>query len=108
MDQTGLLIVMWIASGAFLGGVLTPVLTAGRRLNEWAAMAIGLVTGAVGNLLLLVPLWLGLSRVAPAEETHEPAWKRDAVTLDDLLAAEAAGTGGVLPPNPLPDRKSVV
>ncbi|NLE50113.1 MAG: cytochrome C oxidase subunit IV family protein [Chloroflexi bacterium] len=105
MDQTGLLIVMWIASGAFLGGVLTPVLTAGRRLNEWAAMAIGLVTGAVGNLLLLVPLWLGLSRVAPAEETHEPAWKRDAVTLDDLLAAEAAGTGGVLPPNPLPALK---
>jgi len=74
-------------------------------LNEWAAMAIGLVTGAVGNLLLLVPLWLGLSRVAPAEETHEPAWKRDAVTLDDLLAAEAAGTGGVLPPNPLPALK---
>lgn len=105
MDQTGLLIVMWIASGAFLGGVLTPVLTAGRRLNEWAAMAIGLVTGAVGNLLLLVPLWLGLSRVAPAEETHEPAWKRDAVTLDDLLAAEAAGTGDVLPPNPLPALK---
>lgn len=105
MDQIGLWVMLWIASGAFLGGVVTPVLTASRRLNEWAAMAIGLVAGAVGNLALLVPLWLGLSRLERAEETHEPAWKRDAVTLEELLAAEAAGSGGVLPPNPLPALK---
>ena len=104
MDQIWIWIVLWIASGAFIGGVLTPVLTADRRIGDWTAMAIGLVVGGVGNLLLLVPLWLGLSRLERAEETHEPLWKRDAVTLEELQAAQAAG-GSAMPPNPLPALK---
>ena len=104
MDQMWLWVVLWIASGAFLGGVITPVLTADRRIGDWTAMAIGLVVGGIGNLILLVPLWLALSRVERAEETHEPLWKRDAVTLEELQAAQAAG-GGALPPNPLPALK---
>ena len=104
MDQMWLWVVLWIASGAFLGGVITPVLTADRRIGDWTAMAIGLVVGGIGNLILLVPLWLALSRLESAEETHEPLWKRDAVTLEELQAAQAAG-GGALPPNPLPALK---
>ncbi len=101
MDRLLLWVVLWVASGAFIGGVVTPVLAQGRRIGDWTAMALGLAVGAVGNVLLLVPVWLGLTRVAPAEATHGPAWQRDAVTLDELLAAEAAGAGIGLPGNPL-------
>lgn len=101
MDQIALWMVLWVASGAFIGGVVTPLLASDRRIGDWAAMALGLVVGGIGHLLLLVPVWLGLSRTAPAEATHGPAWRRDAVTLDELLAAEAAGTGVGLPGNPL-------
>lgn len=101
MDQIALWIVLWVASGAFIGGVVTPLLTSDRRIGDWTAMAIGLVAGGIGHLLLLIPVWLGLSRIAPAEASHGPAWQRDAVTLDELLAAEAAGTGIGLPGNPL-------
>jgi len=101
MDQIALWIVLWVASGAFIGGVVTPLLTSDRRIGDWTAMAIGLVAGGIGHLFLLIPVWLGLSRIAPAEASHGPAWQRDAVTLDELLAAEAAGSGVGLPGNPL-------
>lgn len=101
MNQTALWIVLWVASGAFIGGVVTPLLVSNRRISDWKAMWLGLVAGGIGHLLLLVPVWLGLSQTAPAEAEHGPAWRRDAVTLDELLAAEAAGTGAGLPGNPL-------
>lgn len=91
---------VWVASGAFIGGVVTPILAADRRLSDWTAMGLGLLVGGIGNVVLLIPLWLWLSRIAP-EETHRPAWQRDAARLDELLAA-AAGTGIGRPGNPLP------
>lgn len=105
MNQTALWIVLWVASGAFIGGVVTSLLAVDRRISDWTAMWLGLVTGAIGNLVLLVPLWLWLSQAAAADETHTPPWQRDATSLDKLLAADAGGTRLGPPGNPLPALK---
>jgi cytochrome c oxidase subunit 4 len=87
MDQ-GLMIVMWIASGAFIGGVITPLVTETKRANGWLNMSVGVVAGMVGNVIFLFPLWLLLSQILPKDElaTH-PGWQRDMITLADVQAA---------------------
>ena len=60
MDQdTVLLITFWVATGAFIGGVVTPVLVANRKFNDWLAMLIGVGVGAVGNVALNSPRLAG-------------------------------------------------
>ncbi|MBN2304730.1 MAG: cytochrome C oxidase subunit IV family protein [Anaerolineae bacterium] len=83
--DTSLLITFWLMSGAFTGGVVTPIVAANRRIGEWGTMLLGLVVGAVGNIFLLVPLWLGLSRL-PRRATTGPAWQQDTVSLAELRA----------------------
>jgi cytochrome c oxidase subunit 4 len=87
MDQ-GLLVVMWIASGAFIGGVITPLVTENKRGNGWLTMAVGVVAGMAGNVIFLIPLWLLLSQILPNDERAAlPGWQRDMVTLAEVQAA---------------------
>lgn len=88
MDST-MLITIWLMTGAFIGGVVTPVLAANRAVNGWLAMLGGMVVGMIGNVVLLVPVWLGLSR-APRLDDHRPAWQRDAITLEGVRQGAAA------------------
>jgi cytochrome c oxidase subunit 4 len=86
MDQ-GLTITLWIASGAFIGGVITPLATENKRANGWLNMAVGVVAGMVGNMIFLLPLWLVLSQVLPDDERATgPAWQRDMLTLAEVQA----------------------
>ncbi len=90
MDST-MLITIWLMTGALIGGVVTPVLAANKAVNGWLAMLGGTLVGMVGNVVLLVPVWLGLSR-APALDDRRPAWQRDAITLEGVRQG-AAPTG---------------
>jgi cytochrome c oxidase subunit 4 len=86
MDQ-GLTVVLWIASGAFIGGVVTPLVSENKQFSGWLSMAAGLVAGAAGNVIFLVPLWLLLSQILPDDaRTMRPAWQWDAITLAEAQA----------------------
>jgi cytochrome c oxidase subunit 4 len=90
MDRNLLfLIEFWAAFGVFIGGVVTPIVAGRKKLGDWAAMLIGVVVGAVGNVVLLVPLWMLLSRLQNDDDDRLP-WQRDASSLDD---ARASATG---------------
>ena len=91
MDQ-GLLVMMWIASGAFIGGVITPLVTENKRGNGWLNMTLGVVAGMTGNVIFLIPLWLLLSQILPNDERAAlPGWQRDMVTLAEVQAARFDG-----------------
>ncbi len=86
MDQA-LTIVLWIASGAFIGGVVTPLATENKRFSGWLSMAVGVVAGAAGNVILLIPVWLLLSQTLPDDERAAgPAWQRDMASLAEVRA----------------------
>jgi caa(3)-type oxidase subunit IV len=94
MDQDTLMVItFWIITGSFIGGVVTPVIAASKRANEWVLMLIGLVAGAVGNVISLVPLWLVLTRQAPRDDTA-PRWQRDALSAVDVRTMTGDMTAG--------------
>ena len=101
MDMTTLQLTLWIASGAFIGGVVTPVVADNRKINEWAATLIGVVLGAAGNVALLLPMWVVVG-MQPRRTASGPAWQRDAADPQAALAelstgqaASPAATGAV-------------
>jgi cytochrome c oxidase subunit 4 len=80
----------WVMSGALIGGVVTPLVVENRKFNGWGAMLLGLVVGLVGNIVLLLPLWLILSWQKKRADTR-PRWQRDAISLEEALRrAEAS------------------
>ncbi len=81
-------LMLWMAFGAMFGGVVTPILARSRGVNEWIAAVGGLLIGMVGNLPLLVPLWLVLRRMEPVHY-ELPSWRYDALALDAEQQAEA-------------------
>jgi cytochrome c oxidase subunit IV len=97
MSDTALIVTLWVTAGVFVGGVVTPLIAERKRVNEWLATLAGVVLGGIGSVILLVPLWL-LLRLRPDRDVTGPAWQRDAITLDEALAA-ASGAG--LPTNAL-------
>ena len=84
-----LFVTLWVATGAFIGGVVTPVLAAGKRFNDWLSMVIGVGVGAVGNVILLAPLWAFVSAQKASTDTRL-VWQRDAMPVGEVLAG--AGT----------------
>lgn len=86
MDTTATFVTLWIASGAFLGGVVTPVVASRRRFNDWVGMALGLALGAVGNVILLAPLWAFVSAQPRLVDTR-PEWQLDAQGTEVVPAA---------------------
>jgi cytochrome c oxidase subunit 4 len=87
MDQA-LTIMLWVASGALIGGVVTPLVAQNKQFSDWLSMLIGVVSGAVGHVSFLFPLWLLLSQVLPDRRDHRLPWERDAVRPGKTLAAE--------------------
>ena len=81
-SNTMVWLTLWMASGAFLGGVVTPVVAAGRRISDWLGMALGIIVGAIGNVVLLVPLWalVAAQKGAPGS-AH--LWQRDAISFEE-------------------------
>ncbi|RPI99812.1 MAG: hypothetical protein EHM39_05865 [Chloroflexi bacterium] len=77
MSDQALWITLWVASGVFIGGVVTPLVAENKRLSGFLAMLIGVVVGAVGNVILLLPLWLMLGRLPSDRSDTRPAWQRD-------------------------------
>jgi len=89
MDRTLLFIIeFWAVIGALIGGVVTPLVVENKKFNEWLAMLLGVVIGAVGNVFLLVPFWLLLSRL-PEDERTPLRWQRDAISGEE--AAQQIG-----------------
>ncbi|MBI5959063.1 MAG: cytochrome C oxidase subunit IV family protein [Chloroflexi bacterium] len=86
---------LWVTSGIFIGGVLTPVLSDGRKFNDWLSMVFGVVLGAVGNVILLIPLWVFVMAQKSTGD-HRPAWQRDAISLEEIESGQvgAASAGG--------------
>ncbi len=83
-------ITLWIASGAFIGGVVTPVVAANTRFNDWIAALVGTGVGAVGNVIALVPLWI-VTRWRGGQDTDARLpWQRDAITPQEVARDEAA------------------
>jgi caa(3)-type oxidase subunit IV len=83
----GLTLTLWVAVGAFVGGVVTPVVAEDKRINTWLATAVGLIIGAVTSVIGLIPLWLVIGRFVPKDNDPRLAWERDATTLDEARAA---------------------
>lgn len=81
-------LMLWMITGAALGGVVTPILARERRINDWLAAVGGVLVGLVGNVVVLVPLWAVLKRLEVRPHT-QPLWRYDAMT-----AAEAAQSDG--------------
>jgi len=97
-----LAVAMWATVGAFLGSVVTPVLAEDRRVNGWALTLAGTAIGAIGSLVLLIPLWVGIKVALPASEKTGPAWRRDALAPDEIAEALAPGAGAASPLAVLP------
>ncbi|MCZ7541187.1 MAG: cytochrome C oxidase subunit IV family protein [Anaerolineae bacterium] len=89
-SDTAVLVTLWVTVGVFVGGVVTPLIVERKRVNEWLATFAGVVLGGVGGVFLLVPLWL-LLRLRPDRASGGPAWQRDAISLDEALAAASSG-----------------
>lgn len=85
-QDTWIFVTLWLASGAFIGGVVTPVLATGRQFNDWLSMILGVGVGAVGNVVLLLPLW-GFVLVQKANPDPRRLWQRDAISLGDAVPA---------------------
>ncbi len=77
---------LWLMTGTFIGGVVTPIITADKKMSDWLAMLIGLAVGGIGSLVLLIPLWLALHFLLPRSDDQRLAWERDAISLADAQA----------------------
>jgi hypothetical protein len=71
------------------------VIAANKRFNEWVAAAVGFIAGSIGNIFLLIPLWLVIWRLVPSVSDERLPWQRDAVSLDEAkLRLENAPSPG--------------
>lgn len=78
---------LWLMTGTFIGGVVTPVVTRDRKISDWLSMLLGVIVGAIGNVVLLIPAWLGLSYLVPRSEDNRTPWQRDAISLEESKTA---------------------
>jgi cytochrome c oxidase subunit 4 len=83
----GITLTLWIMTGTFVGGVVTPLIPADRAMNDWLAMLIGVIVGGIGNVVLLIPLWAALYVLLPKSEDQRLAWERDAMSAEEAKAA---------------------
>ena len=87
MDST-MLITIWLMTGAFIGGVVTPVLAANRAVNLGD---VGGMSGMIGN----GAAGAGGLPVARRLDDHRPAWqRRDHAGGRARAPPRAAGTAG--------------
>ncbi|MBN2304754.1 MAG: hypothetical protein JXQ72_09775, partial [Anaerolineae bacterium] len=55
---------LWAVIGAVIGLIVTPIIYGSKGRKPWMGAFVGVVMGAVGNLVLLVPLWIMAPRVS--------------------------------------------
>ncbi len=84
--DTAVIIMLWMASGAFLGGVVTPLMAARKQFGDGLGALAGFVAGAAGNVVLLVPLWLFVASQPDSTDTRL-MWQRDALSLQEAVHA---------------------
>jgi hypothetical protein len=80
---TELIIGLWAGSGALIGALITPLVYWAKGRKPASGFFAGVAAGALGNLLLLLPLWLFLRRRLPD-------------TLREQLTAYNMGVGAVI------------
>lgn len=89
--MTNEILVGWVVSGAVLGALVTPVLYLSKRRRMLPALLVGIVAGAVGNLVLLLPLWLSVARLDDGGGAHpDPALHEAGLALDEPFEPERA------------------
>ncbi len=67
MDQVGVdLFIVYSASGALIGSLITPLIYWSKGRKPATGFFAGVLVGAFGNLILLIPLWLILRPRPPA------------------------------------------
>jgi caa(3)-type oxidase subunit IV len=81
-----LAITLWMASGAAVGGIVTPLVVQRKPIGTWRGMLAGTIMGLVGNLLVLLPLWLLLFQAVP-DSVAPPSWEQDVSQPADGRAA---------------------
>jgi caa(3)-type oxidase subunit IV len=81
-----LAITLWMASGAAVGGIVTPLVVQRKPISTWRGMVAGTIMGLVGNLLVLLPLWLLLFQAVP-DSAAAPSWEQDVSQPADGRAA---------------------
>jgi len=74
-DDLALFALVWAASGAIIGAVVSSIVYGSKQRNAWMGVLVGAILGAIGNLLFLVPLWVYVPALNPAEDefTASPA-----------------------------------
>ena len=77
---------LWLMTGTFIGGVVTPIITADKKMSDWLAMLIGVIVGGIGHVILLIPLWLATQFLLPKSDDKRLAWERDAISLEEARA----------------------
>lgn len=55
-------VILWVTLGGAIGGIVTPFIYSHKGRDPISGALLGLLLGVVGNLVLLVPLWLLLPR----------------------------------------------
>ena len=81
-----LAITLWMASGAAVGGIVTPLVLQRKPIGTWRGMWAGAIMGLVGNVLVLLPLWLLLFQALP-DSAASPSWEQDESQPADTRAA---------------------
>lgn len=89
--MTSEILVGWVVSGAVIGALVTPILYLSKRRRMLPALLVGAATGAVGNLVLLLPLWLAVARLDDGGGAHpDPALHEAGLALDEPFEPEHA------------------
>ncbi|RMF54041.1 MAG: hypothetical protein D6749_00585 [Chloroflexota bacterium] len=68
--ETEIIIGLWAGSGALLGALITPLVYWAKGRKPASGFFAGVLAGAVGNIVLLLPLWL-LLRQRPPDALRE-------------------------------------
>lgn len=56
---------VWVVTGSLVGALLTPYVFKNMGLNPRTGLGVGLITGAVANLIGLMPLWAYVPTLNP-------------------------------------------
>jgi len=66
------LLLLWAGIGGFIGVVVTPIVFKNMGLNPRTGILVGLIAGAIGNLIGLFALWAYVPTLNPALESPSP------------------------------------
>jgi branched-chain amino acid transport system ATP-binding protein len=65
-------LLVWVGIGGLIGAIVTPTVFKNMGLNPQTGIIVGLITGAIGNLIGLFVLWAYVPTLNPALESPGP------------------------------------